>query len=412
MFKVLSRIRFSLRTLLIVVLLIGALMTVKWRWEPWAKLATIDFNASWPNKAEFDQAGSLYAARTGGTIARYSSTGMRMNTIVDGIVEADAPATWPIYELLLSPDGRRLIFSSGRTFYLYDTVMGRQLAVLATDEHRCISAALSHDGKTAAVATAGRIELFECESGKSLLTCPIECDLAWFTPDDECVNGIDWPGNLWQWDWRTKKAPVSNRRVGNASRTDLSPDSRWIVSATYDYRPSAVNSYLTLLDATSGLKVQSLTCSGASLPLTAFAGSILIVASGRGDISRIDLAKKTNEPIATLYGVRAIALRPDGQEYATSNTQVVIVSDVNGSNPLTLPDSGGVQNLHYSPDGNTLLLGSQHLTLYQRRRPNYAWSVYAMPELWLSALLAIALLVSIYRDYRPRPRAAVLTPGP
>ena len=88
------------------------------------------------------------------------------------------------------------------------------------------------------------------------------------------------------------------------------------------------------------------------------------------------------------------------------------MSDVNGSHPLTLPDSGSVQILQYSPDGNTLLLGAQHLTLYQRRRPNYAWGEYAMPELWLSGLLAVLLVFSIYRDYKPRPPAAVLTPGP
>ena len=61
-----------------------------------------------------------------------------------------------------------------------------------------------------------------------------------------------------------------------------------------------------------------------------------------------------------------------------------------------------MQSLHYSPDGNTLLLGSHHATLYQRRRPNYAWGVYAMPELWLTGLLGFALLFSIFRDYRPR----------
>ena len=296
------------------VLLIGALMTVKWRWEPWAKLATIEFNAFFPNKVGFDPAGSVYTARTGGTIVRYSATGIRMNTIVDGIVEDNAPVTLAIQELLLSPDGTRLIFSTGCSIYLYDTRTGRQLAILGTDKHGYAYVALSHDGKTAAVSTAGQIELFECESGKSLTTCAVEgSSLAWFTPDDCCVNGIDWPGNLWQWEWRTKKVPVSNRRVGTASRTNISPDSRWIVSATYDYRPSATDSYLTLLDASSGGKVKSLTCSGSSLPLTSFAESFLLIATGRGDLSRLDLSKRTEEPIATRYGVRAIALRPDGR---------------------------------------------------------------------------------------------------
>ena len=46
------------------------------------------------------------------------------------------------------------------------------------------------------------------------------------------------------------------------------------------------------------------------------------------------------------------------------------------------------------------LVQSEEIHLWQRRRPEYWWGVAWLPEFWLTVVLGIGLIVSVWRDSR------------
>ena len=55
----------------------------------------------------------------------------------------------------------------------------------------------------------------------------------------------------------------------------------------------------------------------------------------------------------------------------------------------------------YSPGGDVMIcVSSQSMRVFHRRRPEWWWGVFYLKELWLAAVLTLALLWSVRRDWK------------
>ena len=113
------------------------------------------------------------------------------------------------------------------------------------------------------------------------------------------------------------------------------------------------------------------------------------------DVSTLQCLWKLDEMAP--YGVRFLS---DGRRLLVGATRSpTLVLDV--STAAILARVSSISLSACTPDGR--LLASEYegtVTLWRRRRPEWWWGVFWLPEFWLAALLGAAFIASAVRDAR------------
>jgi hypothetical protein len=332
----------------------------------------------------------------------WSSSGVLQKSI--NLAEPDE-SRMPFQDQYFSPDRTRVLVSMNHRVSLWNLDKGLEISELVrVTANGNVYAAMSHDGKYAAASSKSELVIVECASGKSVARIAMESQsFICFSPDDTILNGLDvLTSNFWHWEWRKQSAPKTAAKWGYASVSDYSPDGRWYLAMGYIYNNSVIpdlDTRVSISDISSTKQVTSMVCAK-GIPKWSNAGSFFAFALGNGDVKLLDVKTKLEQLRPDLSPAKILELNPNGEELATSNPGTLTISSLRSSRRFTMSlESERVECLRYSADGNTVLVGGRQLTLFKRRRPDYSWGVLAIPELWLSAVLAILIIFSIRRDY-------------
>ena len=94
---------------------------------------------------------------------------------------------------------------------------------------------------------------------------------------------------------------------------------------------------------------------------------------------------------------RSAEFSPDGRRILSKDVQECELYDLESGKLLfSFPSRAA-----FSPDGeNVLTQSSEDVRIWQRRRPEWWWGVFWMPQFWAATLLTVAFAWSLRRDYK------------
>ncbi len=452
------RLRFSLRTLLIFVLLLGSATTLWWRWEPWGVVATLPSMLSVPepmfsSDGKFivstilrqgkliicrcalngdlfnlkvvddvnhiamspDSTRVVAMTKSRGPFGQYRGEGPKGSiTIVDVINGTElrtinlSAESYPS-PIVFSRDGRRLI--GGERAVIWDADTGAKVLEL---EHRpstsgCIGfeteeqrlayeaeekekiARTTNDARAATNLSAfartvdiERLRVVLSDSGNVLMTSVKGTDATqlWDTTTDAKLAEVKIDLSCY-YNFRLFDSPRGERLVGLVSGDEQS----W------------------LLDARTGERLCLLPGKPNSLDVSPYTSDSGIVGIYKGDvpISLWDLggAKQLAE---FEDGLERVFVSPDGKKAALSfkdrfRVEILELATATNRGALNFDSPNKCMFCAFSPDSSYLLTtdDSNDALLWQRRREEGFLGLLALPEFWLTPLLAFALLWSLRR---------------
>ena len=160
------RVRYSLRTLLIFMLLFSAALALREGWSrpPWQVNHVLKSHKNWILSAAFSPDGRRIVTAGWDDTARVwdSETGRELH-VLKGHNSVNCSATF-------SPDGRHIVTAShDETARVWDGETGHELHVLSGHESGVISATFSPDGRRIVTASIdGTARLWEAKTGREL----------------------------------------------------------------------------------------------------------------------------------------------------------------------------------------------------------------------------------------------------
>ena len=447
----LPRLRFSLRTLVIGVLLIGSAGGLWWRWEPWTAVARV------PHASAFNDFGF---APLGNRVATFRSDGT--TTVWDAktgtLVASIKPTSKRHQRLIFSEDGRKLLsIDQSGIADLWDADTGKSIRRLGEES---IGGRFCVDSRRLILFGDESSRLVNVEDGQTLATWPKFAAFRFIssTPPRLAV------GNGCLAIWNLEKGSKETELSGSGS-------SIWRL---------AVSSEGGLLIETSEkekvARVWDLHKSACIAALSGHSEPIVDVAFGKGDT----VLTATDEPCVRLWNARTgkllVTLAQFGQSHRAVKLDFLTVSrdgaqitteEENAHNSddtwhcfrlwnaadgrllsevpeaeacwethegfHVLDHDGGIWDLQLhkiigrlpnlkifwkepqiSDDGERIAIhardreqaisgSSGEVSIWSRRRPEYWWGVAWLPEFWLTALFAGALGWSVWRDGKTQP---------
>jgi WD40 repeat protein len=384
------RIRYSLRTLLLFVLLAGSAMGLWFRWEPWA--AAFALPGYW--FTDFSPSGELVIARRSDGEAEIWATHsqQRVSTLrgLRGHIFAD-----------FAPDLSRVVAGPPeRPLTVWDVRTGTPLQQLGNDTHDLV---ISFNGKRVCTDNeqSSVIKTWDADSGKLLVSfqqpAPVHTAVVSRDGSRMVTSGGDGTARVWNME-KGVQMIVCRGHTSAVIRARFSPDERRIGTTSWD-------ATARLWDASTGTEQ--------------------VVLRGHTDF------------------VFGLSFSPDGARVTTaSRDHTVRVWDARtGVAQLTLQHPCEVHESHFSSDGTRILTGGKDSALrlwdaadgslltclrvgkgsprgffsadaeriyhdgdfpcvWHRRRPEYWYGLAWLPEFWLTILFGSAFMWSVWRDRR------------
>ena len=361
------RPRFSLRTLLILVLLFASVGGLWWRWEPWGLVYSRNFGDEWahiyipPNETE-----PLYAVR-------YA----RPNMEVFNVRTNTKLLSVPVFHLIgIVCDGRALLGRTNAGVELYDLSSASQIHtweksnvsefvfefVVASDQRTLVS--FSGKDTKSGFLRNGPIDAWDLKSGAKTLHFQNQSRLSdvAFSPDGKflAVTSYDTPGTFDVTTINLVSAQVESKRsLNNAvwptGSVALAP--KCDIATTDMYRVSVWDK--------SGAVKWTWNFTSTNSPADVAHGSLKYFSDGKRLFANID------------------------------GTKSAILDAVTGE-PLYISRDG----ISGEICGNDVIVNSERgrVRIWQRRRPERWWGLAWLPEFWLTVFLSSALIWSVRRD--------------
>ncbi|MBI3831673.1 MAG: hypothetical protein HY291_19285 [Planctomycetes bacterium] len=461
----LSRIRFSLLTMVLLSLLVGSLGALWWRWEPWAvvavlrnenpptyltisndgsKLLAVDSKQDWSSVNENPREFAVWDTIGGNRLFKKGDKGVLFHSF-----SFSEDSRW-IFEWNASVRKARLFVCHADT--------GEVVKFYQADNQPLLDASISPDGRLVALAFQKN---GEPNNGKFVLGAPLIYDLEAGRvitrfPDDESIQlsphafSSDSKWIAFQLMSTDDKLKVKGVRIYATDSTNVAFESEDFQGLFFLKKSSRIvlagQRKSAVLEWPSENKIMELD----GRVITIFKGEKHAIAcvepeidvdpekysfllqSLQDDSDRVTLVTDghylvdwvlangrlfasqwqpnndalivwdayTGGRLFTIPGKAVVS--PDGRLIAVPDGNNVKIIGVESQEPLQIlkGHTDEVSEVLFFPDSSRLASASKDgkVRIWQRRRPEYEWGVLVLPELWLSLVLFVTLVWSVWRD--------------
>ncbi|HEY3322131.1 MAG TPA: hypothetical protein VGP72_16820 [Planctomycetota bacterium] len=390
--------QFSLRTLLIVVLLVGALGGLWWRWEPWALERTIS------GFAARSQDGQRILTYTSDTTAVISET-------LSGRELAKLEDLDSLEKLAFTADGLRVYTPQmGYAFRLtpsgqiapwkiplnvWDAQTGRKIE---TRKYTGVLVSrLSPDGKRIVLPPS----VDEDADAPGILYDTIEN-----IETGERIK-LSEPGTPVEWSANGTRIAVRSIRSSRTAFLDTVTGKRvfayWADSIHFSPQGRLVaaehGSRLSVIDLDKRGEVAAF--SPASMGIVEFSPDSRWGAVSGTDMSRTYVYDLTHQLGEMLFEGGFGSFSPDAREVVTFTPGSARIWDLKTGKPLAFPAQTKATSALYAGTDKLIFgdaLGNMHI--WSRRRSGSYWGILTLAEFWLAAVLSCALYWSTATDRR------------
>ncbi|MDB6024037.1 MAG: repeat-containing protein, partial [Verrucomicrobiales bacterium] len=295
-------------------------------------------------------------------------------TVITRIISLLSQRNWPLQVLpplkhdaevksvTFSPDGTKLLTTSGNVARFWDANTGKLL--MAPLEHRGLitSAEFSEDGRWLITASRDNTaQVWDTTTGKSAGT-PLKHEdwvsSACFSQDGKLVVTASQDKIARVWERATGRIIVSLQHDAPLKTARFSPDGNQVLVAS-------TRSYARLWDINSGVPIGANMTHQGGLTSAIFSpdGKWIATASGDGTarIWRAGAGAPVSPPLDHVNWINGAKFSPDGKFLATvSSDNTARIWDVPDGKPVTPPlkHDGAIAGVNFSPNGRWLVTAS------------------------------------------------------
>jgi WD40 repeat protein len=298
-----------------------------------------------------------------------------------------------------SPDGKLLVTAGDDALArLWDAATGAETLVLKGHQDKVASAEFSRDGtRILTVADDRTARVWDAQTGEEEQKLTGRFESASFSPDAHRVAtaGADRVG---MWRLAEPEAPAFQMEVSGVYSVSVAADDRTVAATSRD-------NTVTVWDTESPLTPRVVSWNTYVIAGAQYCSSGLRIVTVGTRIVRIwDESVEHAALRWRLPRIRSFAFSDDGRQFAAiSQDGTASVWDLQTCRmgavlPSSVPD--GYRSVAFSPDVSRLVTVSADgsAQTWHRRRPDGRWGVLYLPEFWATLILAAALTWSFAGD--------------
>jgi WD40 repeat protein len=413
------RFRFSLRTLLLLTLLVASLAALRHHWEPWVSVYEIPHAAGSVFDAQFSPDEHRFVTAGNGAVARVFDTQTGALLLECGQLPEDGGARVSLNSAKFSSDGSKILVADdadiskpdSAEIRIYDSSSAKLQSVLETKSSRITTAVFLPDGKHVASLDDrqnGKLVVWEIatQTAKSYDSPGHNIHGSAISADGRrglvYLRGNSDPNTvtIWNLEKSTRQSDLPEHRFPRAAPT-FSPDGTCVALFSDDPAPAAeVFNADTgkLLHSFSGYKPEW----GNRYFVFSGDNKFLAVGDNDGKVRVFNLPE--NREVAQLGPFKLqhwVLFSKDSTRLLTPDYEFAYLWDMRTGQKLA-EFNKNFNSAVFSRSGDLMLTADAYCTatLWQRRRPEQWWGIGYLPEFWLTLILATAFICSGVKDIR------------